>query len=194
MKERRLHPRAIILWNTVVKITLEKQKGDANVSIFAVLRDVALEKDYCNNFGFECKVKDVGKIQHNEKAEICIMAEIKKDVSEIEFPVVIIKERGGNLVGAKMDEDYQKKMEKHPLLESWIKELDREKKIILPDQVKEILDYINRKEFHPALISLVAKNIVKKLPDNKVPAANYSSCGTRVMRFLKADYDFKAGV
>ena len=73
MKERRLHPRAIILWDTVVKITPEKQKGDANVSIFAVLRDVALEKDYCNNFGLECKVKDAGKIQNKEKAKIVIM-------------------------------------------------------------------------------------------------------------------------
>ena len=194
MKERRLHPRAIILWDTVVKITPEKQKGDANVSIFAVLRDVALEKDDCNNFVLECKVKDAGKIQNKEKAKICIMAEINKDVCEIEFPVVIIKERGGNSMGAKMDEGYEKKMEKHPLLESWIKELHKEKKIVLPEQINEILDYINRKEFHPDLISLVAKNIVKKLPDDKIPDANYSSCEARVMRFLKADYDFKPGV
>ncbi|MEE9164647.1 MAG: hypothetical protein V3U15_00110 [Nitrospinota bacterium] len=53
---------------------------------------------------------------------------------------------------------------------------------------------MNQKEFHPDLISLVAKNIAKKLPTEKIPDADYSSCEARVMRFLKADYDFKAGV
>lgn len=69
MKEKRLHPQAIILWNTVVKITPQRKKADSNVTIYAVLRDISLKKDYCKSFGFECKVKDAGKIQYEEKAE-----------------------------------------------------------------------------------------------------------------------------
>ena len=194
MEERRLHPRALVLWNTVVKITPQRQKGNDNFSVIAVLRDISLEKDYCNGFGFECKTKDAGKIQHEEKAMICIMAEIDKDVCEIAFPVVLIKARGDNSLGARMDKAYEKRMEKHPFLESWIKELHKEKKIILPEQINKILDYINRKEFHPELISFVAKNIAKKLADDKIPSSNFSSGEARIMRFLKADYDFKAGV
>ena len=194
LKERRLHPRAIVLWNTVVKITPQKKKGVDNISIIAVLRDISLSKNYCNGFGFECKKTDAEKIEHKEKATILIMAEINRIVHEIEIPVVIIKERGNKSLGAEMDKEFEKSKERHPLLESWIKELHKEKKIVLPEQVSSIFDYINRKEFRSVQIGSVAKKIVKKLPLEKIPNLDYASVVVKLIRFLRVDYDFKGGV
>jgi len=194
LKERRRHPRAIVLWDTVVKITTQRKKGVDNISIIAVLKDISLSKNYCNGFGFECKRSDAEKIEHKEKAIILIMAEINRKVHEIEIPVVIIKERGNKSLGAEMDKEFEKSKERHPLLEAWIRELHKEKKIVLPEQVNNIFDYINRKKFRSVQISSVAKKIVKKLPSEKIPNLDYSSVVAKIIRFLRVDYDFKGGV